>query len=479
MSLLEKYNLRYSSSFDDVDGSPESSGGILDTLKHLPLDADASLGVADDDVRTDDFHEWGGLEYRRLGSPLPTPYWIDAEPITFERHTPKQPALAPHFPAAHVPPPVFLLGLGSDDEEDCDKEIAGMGAPKPILFPNAVYHLPSPASSLSAVSLPLSSEAPSPASTRDFESVDGGSSGSFSEWEGDAVDDQVYSEGYASDDAEDTDEEADSENDDVYNGEIQFQDEPYVHDDEVEQDASIDAHPQPRPTIPLPRRQLEVAPALFSAPAYPRVPIAGPSTNPLSIESGDDEEDAYGESEEEDEDDDYTAPAPASKRRRGDSGTALAVAAPKPKRTNANAKSKGKAKAHAAPKRKRAQTQQAAVEWNSEGAPPTHTSKNRSQAKQFYTTGGKGFICIFPVASGKCTRTVESESGISRHVLQDHLQTEGQTCSACGHKFRNKRRDLLRKHLNNSCKASLEKKHAALAQLEATGRPKKAKKAEA
>ncbi|KAJ7932945.1 hypothetical protein B0H13DRAFT_1953877 [Mycena leptocephala] len=358
----------------------------------------------------------------------------------------------PHRVAPVVASTAEPIDLCTDDEEDCDAEIEGKGNPEKTnaFFPTILSPL-----NVGAPSPPLSSEAPSPASTRDFggsETWSRGSTEALVEWE-DVDEGHDHCSGSA---YNETDDDTDGELDEDKEGEA----EPHVY--EVGNDAFYTQ--LPRPIIPLPARA-QVAQAPSPAPS----PIAGPSKlSPADAADSDNEHDDYLESEE-DDDGDYAAPAP--KRRRNNSGKPTAVAS---KRAT---KRKGKGKA-CEPKRRLVnppESIQAAID----GAPAAHAPAPDvdPKAPKWVQVAENLYCCLFD----DCAETTKSVSGISRHVKK-HLNEPAMECPAgCGVLFPSRRREVLKRHMEGekgraaACKASLAKRNERLERLKATARKSRAK----
>jgi hypothetical protein len=355
---------------------------------------------------------------------------------------------------ARVASPVESIDLCTDDEEDCDRQIKGEGE-----LEKSDSSFPFSAPSNGAPSPPLSSEAPSPASTRDFDTFANGGSESWSrgssqspvEWEDVHKEHEVH----FGPDYTETDDDADGEVDEDEEGEDELR-------VEAEDNASIHAH-LPRPIIPLPTRAQvgqtpSFAPSSFIDPS--RLSLAG------AVHSDDDQND-LSESEE-DDDSDYTAPA--SKRRRSNSSKPTAVA---PKRAT---KGKGKGKAREPKRRLVNANPPDSIQAAADGAPAVRASAPAMDSKWIEIRENL-YLCL----SGGCTLTTRTTNGVSRHFKLDHenMAPEGGVrCPAgCPETFKGGRREVLRKHLDlqkRTCKASLAKKKEALAQLAPRRRAKKA-----
>ncbi|KAJ7843968.1 hypothetical protein B0H13DRAFT_2364521 [Mycena leptocephala] len=474
MSFMDKYSLAdYTSTFEDAsNGASPDSFAYFYSITNSPhpqrVQNDATIDTYDEDFLTEDFDKLVPSYDELLGAPMASLAWIiPEEPICFlSPQKERQPALpvltrahphttekgtAVHHPlvprelprVARVASPAEPIDLCTDDEEDCDAQIKGKGE---LEKSDSSFRFSAPSNG--APSPPLSSEAPSPASTRDFDTFADGGSESWSrgssqspvEWE----DVHKEHEAHFGPDYTETDDDADGELDEDEEGEDELR-------VDAENNASIHAH-LPRPIIPLPARaQVGQTPSLVAPSSF-----IDPSR--LSLADAADSDDDQNDFPESEEDDDSDYAAPASKRRHSNSGKPTAVA---PKRAT---KGKGKAKARE-PKRRLVNTNPPeSIQAAADGAPAVRASAPAMDSKWIEIRENL-YLCL----SGGCTLTTRTANGVSRHFKLDH---ENMAPEGGGG-----RREVLRKHLDlqkRTCKASLAKKKEALAQLAPRRRAKKA-----
>ncbi|KAJ7875711.1 hypothetical protein B0H14DRAFT_2715259 [Mycena olivaceomarginata] len=292
--------------------------------------------------------------------------------------------------------------------------------------------------SLGTPSPPLSSEAPSPESTRDFDRFNDDAS-EFSRRSEPPLpqDGEPHQEHDVSDEWKTFDAELMkiTANDDASESE---------EDKPLTSHAPVFAEPLSRPIIALPARRLALATQPTAA------PITGPSKFFQILADSDCEDDAtYSDSGDEDSDYGHSArrAAPATKRRR--TNLSKAVQVPLQQRAakgKGKGKATGKAKAKAPAKPKRSQKPQILVSTNT--AMPTYEANPEDGM----------FSC--PLITEGCTYLglFETRSGARRHYMK-HVPRARYNCLAgCGKSF--ERKDVYRKHLKGdrsqepSCKAA-------------------------
>ncbi|KAJ7330339.1 hypothetical protein DFH08DRAFT_815257 [Mycena albidolilacea] len=463
----------YSRKFFELLKTPESM-----RVQHLP-----DVNTSSEDSFLNCGGEWRAPDFDDLlGGPLPSPDWGD-EPVYFDSRmkenkvlelvpnppNPRSRSSVPHVVAnvtttenesSHVPntrsqsptvPPVALVvppvsepDLSKEDDEDCEKEIMGMGAkyefpPLPLPLPPRNTNLrtaqcvPSSLSSSSAAPWPYHAgyfdvratspapsflSAPSPSSSSAALSPYSAASPAasiISALSTVALRVRIY---------------ADAEDEDA---------------SERENDAPIDASPQPRVILRLPARHKPTyasmsRPTISSSPAN----LFPSPTGTSESDHGDDEEHMPSEGElrskdTEDADADY---APAPKRIRTNSGKAVP-------RSKGKAKRKAKGKAKAPPV-------DLSADDASGDAPHPRTGKKNDKKKFFCQVEGcpeKGKPFTY--------------SGMGRHKKSHQPDYRNNVCpGGCGKKFVG-RRDVIRRHLRERCPGDW---NAGLARLAAEKR---------
>ncbi|KAJ6510979.1 hypothetical protein C8R45DRAFT_1089102 [Mycena sanguinolenta] len=351
-----------------------------------------------------------------------------------------------------------------------------------------------------AASPPLSSEAPSPASARDFGSfhdddVSDFYSESSSTWDveshleydvSDASNDDALEEvpvdgitdhdgdedaferehdaspllgDLTDDDAQGEDDDADGQDD--YDASHLYQ----LEEQHSQTIATVAVVPIPRPIIPLPSRS-RATPATASQ-------VVGPSTLSHYRDDSDPEpDDDYSEPTDDEESSEYEDYPTTSKRRRANSGEGKAAP---PKR--------GKAKA-AAPKRRAADKKASAkipakaratkpkyTEPEEEAPEPILVAADAPRPKYVENSAGL-YPC--PLAWRGCTHKPCGRNGTQRHYNLDHKPEGAKECEACGKKLQG-RNEILLKHLRSvtACTASQKKKQAAIEKIEANSKKRK------
>ncbi|KAF8180312.1 hypothetical protein K438DRAFT_1976841 [Mycena galopus ATCC 62051] len=469
----------------------ESPLGACDTLSEL-FETPKSMRVLTDatfdpieSIFSGGLGKWGPPSPNELlGSPLALPLWdVDgAEPIEFQATQPastrpEPPAstntdpslnspLVPRGarPVARADPTVFEdAPLGSDDDYDYaledaeEREREEMKTLRPLTLQRHAVGFATAATfgSLGAPSPPLSSEAPSPESTRDFDAFNDGAS-EFSRRSESSPRQDV--ERHPENDVFDRDDAEEGQTLDAELVEI-------TSASESEEDEPLTSHgpafaqPLPRPIIALPARHLGTQ---ATAP-----PIAGPSKFFHIVDDSDPEDDAsYSDSGHDDSDYGHSArrAAPTTKRRRTNSSKAVPVSLPK---RDAKGKGKGKAtrKAKAPAKPKRSQEPQILLPANA--VIPTFEANPKDGL----------FSC--PLITKGCTwfELFETRGGVRRHYMK-HIPRARLDCLAgCGKTF--ERKDVYRKHLKGdgssepACKAARAEVDKAIQKLDSGSRKTK------
>ncbi|KAJ6510974.1 hypothetical protein C8R45DRAFT_1068823 [Mycena sanguinolenta] len=474
---------------------------LTETPKIIRVRTDVIFDPVDDtEFFTGDLRKWGPPSADELlGSPISSFDYAAAvaEPIEFHSthaaltSCPRQsdsvgPVESSPFEDAPLGPDDDYDSPVEDDEEEHDLESLNA-----LAAPVHSADVSTTTSPFTASSPPLSSEAPSPASARDFDFIPDDDA-SF--WDAEP---RNYDACYASDDGDlerpllDTLSDDDAEEDeDAF--EAQYDAFPLLGDltdddaegEDVDADGEDDddasefeelrpqanataattpTQPTPRLIVPLPSRS-KATPSTAS-------PIAGPSTLPHSHDDSDPEADDSHLSDpsgDDDEDSDYDDYRPAPKRRRANSGQAKAAS---PKR----GKGKGKAKA-AAPKRTPARARGSKSRQALEDSEKILVAADAPAPEydDFKITSGKHkgkYTC--PLVSLGCPNTKPCKlNGMTRHYKFNHLPGITQECGACGKKLSG-RNYVIGKHLEFSCKASGEKVQAAIGALEKSGYKKR------
>ncbi|KAF8146382.1 hypothetical protein K438DRAFT_2093776 [Mycena galopus ATCC 62051] len=461
----------------------ESPLGACDTLSEL-FETPKSMRVLTDatfdpieSIFSGGLGKWGPPSPNELlGSPLALPLWdVDgAEPIEFQATQsastrPEPPTstntdpsanspLVPRGarPVARVDPTVFEdAPLGSDDDYDYALEDAEEHEREEMknLLPltlqrHAVdFATASTFGSLGAPSPPLSSEAPSPESTRDFDFNDGASEFSRRSESPPRQDVEPHPENdvFDGDDADEWQTFGAELAENVASDESASESE---EDEPLISHAPAFAQPLPRPIIALPARRLATQATV--------PPVAGSSKFFHTADDSDSEDDA---SYSGDDDSDYghsARRAAPTKRRRTNSSKAVPV--PLPKRDvkgKGKGKATGKAKAPAKPKR----------------SPEPKILAGFNEVIEFVCNKDGTYRC--PLIEKGCThiKLYESLSGVDRHFKLKHLPLERLDCLAgCGATFA--RRDVYRKHLKGeggsggTCKAAKAEVDKAIQQLD-------------